>query len=100
MPNILVGQIRALTASAVLVGTSSAIAVDQNLQRVGLIVTNVSTSTIYLGLSGSAATLKSGITLTPSGGAFSMDDYTFNNEVITAIAHTASSVLAVQEFVR
>jgi len=99
MPNIFAGQVNASAPTNVLVGTSSGTAVAANNDRVGLVIVNISDSTIYIGLGGNAAVLKSGIALT-TGGDWSMDDYTFNNEVVTAIAHTANSVISFQEFIR
>lgn len=100
MPNILVGSISASAPANVLVGASSALAVAQNLGRVGLIITNVSSSTMYLGLGGQTAVLQKGITLNPNGGVWFMDDYTYNNEQVNAIAHSAGNILCIQEFYR
>ncbi len=100
MPNILVGTITASAPTNVIVGASSALAVAQNLSRVGIILTNISSSTVYLGLGGHSAVLNSGITLNPNGGVWFMDDYTYNNERVNAIAHSANNILAIQEFTR
>ena len=100
MPNIHVSTINASAPANVLVGTTSAAAIAENINRVGLVLTNVSSSTMYLGLAGNTAVLVSGITLTPNGGVWSMDEYSYNNEAINAISHTAGSVLAFQEFIR
>ena len=69
-----------------------------NTDRVGLVLVNLSTSTIYLGLSGRYAVLNSGITITPNGGTWTMDEYTFNREKVSGIANTTNSIVAIQEF--
>lgn len=79
------------------VGTASEIVVPENNNRVGLSVTNISDQTIYLGI-GFTATLKAGIVLTPGGGAWSMDEYSYSKQAITAIGHTSTLVIAFQEF--
>jgi hypothetical protein len=100
VPNIHVGTINAKAPTSVSVGTSSATAVSQTIDRVGLVVTNLSDGTIYLGLCGNTAVLGAGISLTAGGGVWSMDEFSYQNEAVTAIAHSASSHLAIQEFVR
>lgn len=100
MPNIYVGQITANAPANTLVLSSSDAVVPANIDRVGLVLTNLSSSTVYLGLNGRYAVLNKGISLNPNGGVWTMDDYTFNNEKVSAIANTTNSVLAVQEFVR
>jgi|SRR6185295_6711281 len=88
-----------LTASAptvASVGTGSAQAVGANVNRKGLVLTNLSTNNISFGI-GAAAVLGSGITLIP-GGVWEMDEGTFNLAQINAIAGGASSNLAIQEF--
>ena len=81
------------------VGTVSEIVVPANIDRVGLIITNIAEGTIYLGVD-KTSTLKAGIVLTPGGGAWSMDEYSYNNGAITAIAHSGTLVIAFQEFIR
>jgi len=98
MPNINAGTISAYAPVSVAVGTISVQVIAANVSRAGLIITNTSTGSIWLGFSGLAATLNGGIFLGASGGVFSMDDYTFNKDAVTAIAHAASSNLAIQEF--
>lgn len=97
MPNIFVGRIQSSAPSQVSVGVASAQAVASNENRVGLILTNISTGTIYLAFASNAAVLGSGIVLTPNGGIFNMDEYSFTKEAVNAIAHAASSGLAIQE---
>lgn len=82
--------------TAVSVGVASAQAVAANANRTGLILINTSNNTISLGF-GSAAVLNSGVTLTP-GGIFSMDAFCFDLGAVNAIASSASSNLAVQEY--
>ncbi len=100
MPNILTGPINASAPINTLVGVASAQAVAANNNRQGLVLTNISDGTIYLGLDGNSAVLNSGIVLLPSGGAWSMDEYSFNSSAVTAIAHSAGSILTIQEFIR
>lgn len=98
MPNIYTGTITGNVPSMVGVGTVSEVIIAENNQRVGLIVTNISDGTIYLGI-GNTATLRAGIVLNSGGGAWSMDDYTYSKDAITAIGHSSTLVVAFQEFV-
>ncbi len=75
---------------------STAQALASNSSRKGLVVVNVSSNVVSLGL-GANAVLNSGITLYP-GGTWSMDEYTFCTGAINAIASVASGVLGIQEF--
>lgn len=100
MPNFHSGTITASAPTNALVGATSAQIVPQNINRQGLVLVNISTSTVYLGLSGNTAVLHSGITLVPSGGTWVMDEYNYNNEQITAIGHSAGNIITIQEFVR
>lgn len=97
--NIHTGSVSASAPTQVDVDTASKTVVAENLDRVGLVLTNLSTGTMYLGFGTNSAVLNSGIALLPSGGNFSMDDYIFTKEAIQAIAHSDNSLLAVQEFV-
>ena len=98
MPNLMVGAITASAPSKTLILTSSDTIVAANLNRVGLVLTNLSNGTIYLGLSGRYAVLNSGIAIAPFGGVWLMDDYTFNKEKISGIGDTNNSIMAIQEF--
>lgn len=98
MPNFLVGTISASAPKTVAVGTTSTNIVPANNQRNGLILVNISDSTMYIAFGGQTATLWAGITLTPNGGVFSMDEYTYNKEAVNGIAHTAASTCSYQEF--
>ena len=71
-----------------------------NIERVSLVLTNLSSGTMYLGLNGRYAVLNKGIVIGANGGVFSMDEYSYSNEKVSAIANTTNSVLAIQEFVR
>ena len=82
--------------TAVSVGITSGLVVSANASRTGLILTNTSGNIISIGL-GSAATLYSGITLSPFG-SFTMDSNSFTTGAIYAIASGATSNLAIQEF--
>lgn len=82
--------------TAATVGVASAQAVAANSNRKGLILVNTSVNTISIGL-GATAVLNSGITLYP-GGVFQMDEYCFDLGAVNAIASSASSNLAIQEF--
>lgn len=79
------------------VGTTSSVIVAANTRRKGLILGNVSTGTIYLGIN-NTATLNAGIFLAAGTGMFNMDDYLFTTEAITAISHAAASIITIQEF--
>ena len=100
MPNFHTGTVNASAPSNVLIGATSGVAVVANANRQGLIIANISSSTMYLGLAGNDAVLNSGIVLIPNGGVWTMDEYNFNNEAIEAIAHSANNILCVQEFIR
>lgn len=80
------------------VDTTSKQVVAENYGRAGLYLTNLSTGTMYLGF-GNTAVVGSGAVLLPSGGSFSMDEYSFTKEAVHAIAHANNSLLAIQEFV-
>ena len=94
-----VSSLMPLTASSpasASVEISSASALSANSSRKGLVMINLSSSNISLGI-GTTAVLNQGITLTPFG-TWVMDQYTFTTAVINAIAGTAASTLSIQEF--
>lgn len=93
-----IGTVSGSVPSMAGVGTTSERIVAENYSRVGLMITNISDGTVYLGI-GNTATLKAGIVLNAGGGAWSMDDYSYSKEAITAIAHSGTLVIAFQEFV-
>ena len=91
----------ALTPSAptgTSVGLTSALVVSSSPNRTGLTFVNVSNSWVSFGL-GTLAILYSGITLSPNGSSFVMDDYTYCTSEIYAIASVTGTILAIQEFV-
>lgn len=98
MPNFQVTSTSAEVPSRAGVGTASEVIVPENLSRVGLTIVNISDQTIYIGI-GQTSTLQAGIVLTPGGGAWSMDEYSYSKEAITAIGHGSTLVVAYQEFV-
>lgn len=100
MPDFQIGTINASPPSNVLIGATSTQAIAENLNRQGLILTNISGSTIYLALMGFTATLHAGIALNPNGGTWVMDEFNYNNSAINAIAHSAGNILSIQEFIR
>ena len=79
------------------VGVASAPAVAANAIRKGLSATNTSNNRVSLGF-GATAVLDSGVTLYP-GDSFIMDEYSFDTGVVNAIASSAGSNLAIQEYV-
>lgn len=85
--------------TAASVGVASAQALAANPNRTGLVLVNTSANTISIAFDGNAAVLNSGITLNPNGGTFVMDDDTFTQKAVNAIAGGATSNLAIQEFV-
>lgn len=88
--------ITANSPTNVSVGVATTALVATNANRKGLIIMNLSTATVSLGI-GVSAVLNSGITLYP-GGIWTMDEYSFNTAAINAIAGTAASSVAYQEF--
>lgn len=100
MPNLLTGTINPSAPTNAIAGVSSAQLVASNNNRVGLVLVNVSSSTVYLGLNNATATINAGIVLGPNGGVWVMGEYTYNNGTINAIGHAAGNVVCVQEFVR
>lgn len=100
MPNLLTGTINASAPTNILVGVASAQAVAANNDRQGLVLVNISGSTMYLGLQGATAVLNSGFTILPNGGTWTMEEYSYSNGQINAIAHSAGNILCIQEFVR
>ena len=100
MPNFEVGTIHAKSPALKSIGSSSTEVLAQNLNRVGLELVNISDSTIYLGFTGNVAVLLNGSVITAGGGSWTMDEYNYTNEAVTAIAHTVASLLSVQEYAR
>lgn len=98
MPNIFAGQVLSSAPTQAAANSSSGILVPANTERHGLVLVNISTSTVYLSFGLNTAVLGSGITLLPSGGTWGMDDYTFSRENINGISHVDGSAVSVQEF--
>ena len=89
MPNILTGSITGSAPTQASVGVASATAVAFNSGRTGLVLTNLSTGTMYLGFGANAAVVGSGIVLV-AGGTWTMDEFNFSKEAVNAIAHQAT----------
>ena len=100
MPDFVTYVINASPPTNVLIGVTDTQAVAENNSRLGLVVTNLSSSTVYLALMGMRSTLNAGIVLLPNGGAWQMDEWTWNTSQVNAIAHSASNILSVQEFIK
>lgn len=98
MPSILTGRILGDNPKSVAVTNASTTVVAANDSRVGIILTNLASGTIYLAFGTNSAILNGGVVLLPAGGSWSMDDYTYTKEAIQGIAHSNNSQLAVQEF--
>lgn len=93
------GTINASPPTNALVGTTPSVVVAENINRVGLILTNLSTGTIYIGI-GNTSTLNAGIVITKDGGNWNMDRHTFSNQGISAVGHGANLIISIQEFIR
>lgn len=89
------GPLTANSPTSVSVGVASTAFLAANASRKGMCAVNVSSSTISFGM-GTAAVLNSGITLYP-GGTWCMDEYTYSQQAINAIASAAASTVAAQE---
>jgi len=79
------------------VGVADQALVSQNFSRKGLILTNThATQRVSLAF-GATAVLDSGITIMP-GQQWKMDEYSYSNSAIRAIASGAATVVSIQEF--
>lgn len=96
MPNLFSGAEIAKEPATGQVGTTSSVVVAYNYNRVGLTIVNISDGTIYLGV-GNTATLCAGMALIP-GAVFNMEDYSYSKDAFTAIGHSSSMILAIQEW--
>lgn len=83
-------------ASATVTGTSAQM-VASNLSRKGLIIVNLSSDKISIGL-GSAAVLNEGIVLTQLGSVYQMSEYDYTTSAVNAISSGTSSLISIQEF--
>lgn len=97
MSNILTGTINPSAPTAVTVGVTSTSLVSANVNRQGLIIINVGSSTVSLGLD-AAAVLSQGITLSPLG-VWNMAEYDYCTAAINGIGSSTGSV-SIQEFIR
>ena len=78
--------------------TTSSEILAENYSRSGVVLMNLSDSTVYISFN-SSAVLGSGMAILPFGGSWTMNDYTYSKESIEAISHSTSSLLGIQEFV-
>ena len=100
MANFHSGRIQPKPPEVVEIGDTVAQILPFRYSRAGLTLTNVSENFITIRLDGTAnIDMYSGITLTPGGGVWTMDEYTFTNEKIYARATGAGSTLCIQEFI-
>lgn len=100
MPNIYISTNTASAPQTVAVGTTSGTVIAGNVDRAGLIITNLSTGTIYLAFDGLTAILNGGGVIGANGGVFNMDEFTFTKGTVTGIGNAANMTVAVQEFYR
>ena len=100
MSNIHGAKSSAKDPDALIIGTSSVMVIPENYSRDGATLINISGNFISISFGGTAAILYKGITLTPNGGSWAMDDYAFTNEQINAIASAVNSTLCIQEYIR
>ena len=103
MPNIYTATNTASGPLNVAVGTSSGALLAESSTttiRAGLIITNLSSGTVYLAFDGQTALLNAGVALTANGGVFNMDDFTFSKGTVNAIGGATGMSIAVQEFYR
>lgn len=80
------------------VGVASAEAVAARTTRKGLVLVNTSANWIFLGFGANAAVVNKGISLSPNGGSWTMDEHTFTRQAVNAIAEAGGSNLGVQEY--
>lgn len=99
MPNLFTGTVEAQPPTQIDVDTVSKTIIVDTPTRTGLVLTNLSDGTIYIAFGANPAVLNSGIAVLPGGGNFSMDEFVYSKEIVSAIAHTNNSLLAIQEFV-
>lgn len=92
-------ELAPLAADSAVVLAVTGLVVEANETRTGLVLTNVSTAWISIGL-GEDAVLDFGICLAPDGGMWVMDEFTFTLGEINAIAEDTDVEvrLAIQEF--
>lgn len=87
-----------LAPTGTVIDLSSVQVASANANRTGFVLINVGSGWVSLGL-GTAAILYAGVTLSPNGGTFEMDEYMFCNSAIYGIASITGTVLTIQEFI-
>ena len=93
-------KIQPLNPTYASVGTSSAQILPFRYDRNGCTFINISENFVTLRLDGTASVeMYTGITLTPGGGTWTMDETTITNDKIYAKASGAGSTLCIQEFI-
>jgi len=93
-------RLKPLTPDSISVGTSTALAVAFRYVRAGATFINISENFISIRLDGTASVdMYTGITLTPGGGTWTMDEYNLTNNPIYVKASGANSTLCIQEFI-
>ena len=93
-------KVQPLNPTAVAVGDTAVKILSDRYTRIGCTFINVSENFITLRLDGTATIdLFTGITLTPGGGTWTMDETTLTNGIIDARATGSSSTLCIQEFI-
>lgn len=88
---------KALPGATAAVAITSTKVINANKNRQTLIITNVGTNPIYLGI-GEAAVISQGIYLVGNGGVWEMNNNTYNISQIYAIASGGTSTVSIQEF--
>ena len=91
-----VPQVPAAPAAAA-VGLLSSTVVNANPNRTGLRLVNTSAFTISLAFGMNSAVVNSGVVL-GAGAGFTMDDFSFTLQSVTAIGNSTICNLAIQEF--
>lgn len=83
--------------SATVTGTSAQI-VAADAARTSLIIINLSSDKIYIGIGSNAAVVGSGIALTNIGSVWESDEYSYVVSAINAISSGTSSAVSIQQF--
>ena len=100
MANFNVGKVTPLDTDVAVVGLATGQILPFRYTRAGLVLTNISDNWVSIRLDGTAeVNMYTGITLSPGGGTWTMDEYTFTNEKVYAKASGAGSTLCIQEFI-
>lgn len=83
-------------AGTATIGATSSTVIAANATRKGAVITNISDSIIYLGLTGTAV-VEAGIPLYPNGGHYEIESTNLYTGIITAISTAASKKLCFVE---